>query len=172
MFPIAGAQLSGVGIKAVLIGIVITAVFFSGWTVKGWKDEVAYTALQNDQLTKEKKRADDALAAQQAALQERDKKQGEINVLEGKYHDDVAKAKREIDCLRSGKCGVRLRIPTVCTSGATGSGDTAVGFTEAGADLTPTARQAYFDLRQALIEDEAKTEALQNIALTCSKYQR
>lgn len=165
---------SGYELQAKIIGylLLVLVIFMAGWTVKGWKEEVAYKELQNEQLAQEKKRAEDALKAQQEAIAERDKKQGEINSLEAKYHEDVAKAKKEIDCLRNGKCRVRVYVPTMCPAGAAGGGDTAVGATETGAELTGAARQSYLDLRQAIMEEQAKTETLQNIARACSKYQR
>lgn len=159
--------------KIIGVILVIAACFAAGWTVKGWNDEVAYKALQNDQLATEKKRADDALAAQKQAEKERDAAQQRVNDWESKYHADISKARTENDRLRvADRDGrVRMFIPAKCVGSAGGgtNPDPAVNLAGEGAELTGSARQAYLDLREAIIEEQTKTKALQKIAQECAK---
>lgn len=107
--------------KITALILVMAIVFGAGWTIKGWKDEVAYQALVNEQLEAAKKRAEDALVAQQKATVERDTAQAEVTKLTKEKSDEIAKAKRENDSLRDQLITGRMRvtIPVRCAYGTT-----------------------------------------------------
>lgn len=159
--------------KIIALVLVVAIIFGAGWTVKGWKDEVAYQGLVNDQLETEKKRAEASLSAQKQAEKERDEKQQRVNEWEAKYHADISKAKAENDRLRNADRNGRVSmfIPAKCAGSPRngGNSDSAVGVAEERAELTGSARQAYHDLREAIIEEQSKTDALQKIAVECAK---
>jgi prophage endopeptidase len=106
-----------------------------------------------DQISSEKKRADDAtsLAKQrQETIDDMTVRQRDVATLDAKYTGELADAKKQLEnlqrCVSTGKCG--LRVNAKCPANGTAS---APGMDDAtGPRLTDAAERDYFTLRERI----------------------
>lgn len=131
-------------LKLALIAASLLAAFMSGWEVNGWRrdadvaDTVRLANKARDALADRLRESDDAYAVQ---LQ---KAQDETNNLR--------------DRVNAGP--VRLRIAAKCPNMPQAASSPGVG-AGTGAELDPSARTAYFALRDGIDRTEAKLAACQ-----------
>ncbi|BBE78719.1 lysis protein [Phytobacter diazotrophicus] len=106
-----------------------------------------------DQISTEKKRADDAtsLAKQrQETIDDMTVRQRDVATLDAKYTGELADAKKQLEnlqrCVSTGKCGLHInaKCPANGTTSATGMDDAT------GPRLTDAAERDYFTLRERI----------------------
>ena len=106
-----------------------------------------------DQISTEKKRADDAtsLAKQrQETIDDMTVRQRDVATLDAKYTGELADAKKQLEnlqrCVSTGKCGLHInaKCPANGTTSATGMDDAT------GPRLTDSAERDYFTLRERI----------------------
>ncbi len=125
---------------------------------------VVVVLILSSQLTKQKARADTAesLAKQrQETINDMQTRQRDVAALDAKYTGELADAKAKLDdlqqCVRSGKCG--LRVNATCkkqsTSGSSGVDDAA------SPGLTDSAQRDYFTLRERIETSDKMIAGLQ-----------
>lgn len=127
---------------------ICAAIFFSGWTINGWRWESKHTAYKvkiqkaQDQIVKERKEAIDKADSLYNELEDKRNENSRLRA-------DVA----------SGRA--RLRINATCTTQGEGG---SAGMDQAPTPrLTPDAEQAYFDLRDGIIFQRKQLEACQSL---------
>ena len=117
-----------------------------------------------DQISTEKKRADDAtsLAKQrQETIDDMTVRQRDVATLDAKYTGELADAKKQLEnlqrCVSTGKCGLHInaKCPANGTTSATGMDDAT------GPRLTDAAERDYFTLRERLITMQKQLEGTQ-----------
>ena len=152
-----------------LIALVVGVVgFAAGARVVSKHDALTYGKQISDlkaQQALELKAVSDAAAKQaNATVAEMKQRMGLVNALNTHYNEEIKHANATIARLRNDR-SVSLRIAGQCQA-ATGSqqlssSSGAVTGTDGTVELAPAARQAYFDLRQAVMADSAKIASLQ-----------
>ena len=160
--------------KSILAALVLAGAFAAGWVVQGWRADAALAQLRQDHAgvladiaTKTRAAADAVRAYEQQvgrALAAADKKSTED------LNNAKAETQRLRDCVRAGTCGVRIVTRYVDQPGGPGSTDAAAG--GVGNDaiaLDAGVSERVLDLRDAISEDAAKIDYLQQYAKQCQR---
>lgn len=139
------------------IGLAALIAFGAGWEGNGWRLDAKYQAEAKTQLTVNAQ----ALAALTA---ERDVLSGKLTAANDDSLKKLKEAQHETNRLRTATTGdVGLRVAAVCP--APGTPPKATGYASVdsgtGAELAPTARSAYFDLRDGIDRASAQLSACQ-----------
>jgi len=145
-------------LRLLAIAAVLAVAFGAGWSVNGWRLTSAYNAEATA-------RAEAYTAQVEALTKDRDALAVKLKVRDDTNLATLKKAQNETnrlrDCLLTGTCG--LRIKTACpvaSSPGTASGpgvDTGTG-----SELDPTARSAYFALRDGIDRASSQLAACQD----------
>jgi len=160
--------------KTILAALVLASAFAAGWTTQGWRADAAVAQLRLDHAgvladiaTKTRVAADAVRAYEQRAalaLAAADKKSTE------ELNHAKAETQRMRDCVRAGTCGVRIVTRYVDHSGGPGATDAAAGgLGDDAITLGAGVSERVLDLRDAIAEDAAKIDYLQQYAEQCQR---
>ncbi|MDM3181985.1 lysis protein [Citrobacter sp. Cf098] len=141
-------------LTAIIIAVVVCIIVSLGWAVNHYRDNAIEYKKQRDEKTQ-------ALNLANATITDMTTRQRDVAVLDAKYTQDLADAKKQLEdlqrCVRDGKCG--LRINAKCpANGATSTG----GLGDASSPrLTDSAERDYFTLRERIVTVTKQVEYLQ-----------
>lgn len=147
--------------KALAVLALIAIVFYAGWLVNGWRLDGQHAAelAQRDRQALEV--AEQVMAIGRAA-------NAAISTADAKawkgLEDDKKELRRLRSCVADGTCGVRL-IPAQSGHGSSAPGAGSVGHDTV--ELDPDVQRRVLDHREAIGEDAAKLEYLQDYARQC-----
>lgn len=160
--------------KSILAALVLAGAFAAGWVVQGWRADAALAQLRQDHAgvladiaTKTRAAADAVRAYEQQvgrALAAADKKSTED------LNNAKAETQRLRDCVRVGTCGVRIVTRYVDQPGGAGPADAVTGgVVDDAIALDAGVSERVLDLRDAISEDAAKIDYLQQYAKQCQR---
>lgn len=143
--------------RALIALAVAAAGFAAGWAVNGWR-------LTSQHEAEARERATQALRQLEHVTADRDRLAGalaqsndtQLTALKG-MQDETNRLR---DCLRTGRCGLRVAASCPDPTGAQGTTGTGLG-AGAGARLDPDAEPAYFALREGIQRTQRKLAACQ-----------
>ena len=150
-------------VKAIAAAVLAAFLFGSGWLVNGWRltGQQAQELAQRDQQ--------DLVVAEQVMAIGREAN-ASISTADAKawkgLEDDKKELRRLRGCVADGTCGVRLITKYVPTGGgASDSSPGSVGHDTV--ELDPDVQRRVLDHREAIGEDAAKIDYLQDYAAQC-----
>lgn len=160
--------------KTMLTALAMAGAFAAGWVIQGWRADASLAqARQNhagvlaDIATKTRVAADAVRAYERQAG-------AALAAAEKKSTEDLNNAKAETqrlrDCVRAGTCGVRIVPRYVNPSSGAGRPDAAgssVG--DDAITLDAGVSERVLDLRDAIAEDAAKIDYLQQYVEQCER---
>lgn len=160
--------------KTISALVVLAAAFAAGWTAQGWRADAALARLRQDHAgvladiaTKTRATADAVRAYERQAglaLAAADKKSTED------LNNAKAETQRLRDCVRAGTCGVRIVTRYADQPDGAGPADAATGGVgDDSITLDAGVSERVLDLRDAIAEDQAKLEYLQQYADQCKE---
>lgn len=149
--------------KALMAVALLGAAFVLGWLVNGWRltGQHALELAQRDQ---------EALALAEASKQAGIEANNAISAADARAWKGLEDDKKELGrlrgCVAAGTCGVRLITKYVPTGGrASDSSPGSVGHDTL--EIDPDVQRRVLDHREAIGEDAAKIDYLQDYAVQC-----
>ena len=156
-----------------LRGFVLCAIgfFAAGWLVQGWRLSAQLSDLKTTHAETLQGIAEKTLAAQAALNKYNLANTKALAQLDEQKTQEVTNAKLETArlrrCIAAGTCGVRL-ISTAGAASSRGAADAAApGMDNEAAAIHGDLQQRVLDLRDAIAEDSAALEYLQEYAKRC-----
>ena len=149
--------------KALIALALVAIVFIAGWTVQGWR-------LSGQHAQELAKRDREALEVAEAIKQAGIEANNAISAADARAWKGLEDDKKELGrlrgCVADRTCGVRLITKYVPTGGgASDSSPGSVGHDTL--DLYPDVQRRVLDHREAIGEDAAKIDYLQDYAVQC-----
>jgi prophage endopeptidase len=141
-------------LTAIIIAVVVCIIVSLGWAVNHYRDNATEYKKQRDEKTQ-------ALNLANATITDMVTRQRDVAVLDAKYTQELADAKKQLDdlqrCVRDGKCGLRInaKCPANGTTGSSSMGDAS------SPRLTDAAQRDYFTLRERIDTVTKQVEYLQ-----------
>lgn len=150
-------------IKALVMFALTAIVFYAGWLVNGWRLDGQHAA---ELAQRDRQALEVAEAIQQAGIEANNAiSAADARAWKG-LEDDKKELRRLRGCVADGTCGVRLITKYVpADSGASDSSPGSVG--DDATDLSADVQRRVLDHREAIGEDAAKIDYLQDYAAQC-----
>lgn len=149
----------GISVQALIAAVVCSACFAFGYSVADWRLTSKADELEVSRTREYVEQRDEAIAAYTHLA-------NELATSNDKHLADLKRAQDATNAIRDGNHSgnVRLRVAGKCTSLPTASTSTTSSSvdTGTGAELDPTARRAYFFLRDAIDRSGAQLVACQD----------
>ena len=159
------------GLKLATAGVALALAFGAGWVVQGWRKD-AQLQSQRAQHAKTLQTIAEKTAAARDAVQKQERQMAaQLAELDKQKMEEINAAQSETNrlrrCIAAGTCGVRLN-PTASAASGRGAADVATpGMDNAAPALDAALQQRVLDLRDAIAEDSAALEYLQEYAKQC-----
>ena len=157
--------------RLIAAGVALALAFGAGWAAQGWR----MGAQLQEQRTQHAKKLQDVAEKTAAALTAVRKYErqmaAQLAELDKQKMEEINAAKSETNrlrrCIAAGTCGVRLNS-TAGAASSHGAADAATpGMDNEAAALDVALQQRVLDLRDAIVEDSAALEYLQEYAKRC-----
>ena len=157
--------------RLIAAGVALVLAFGTGWAAQGWR----MGAQLQEQRTQHAKKLQDVAEKTAAALTAVRKYErqmaAQLAELDKQKMEEINAAKSETNrlrrCIAAGTCGVRL-ISTAGAASSRGAADAAApGMGNEAAAIHGDLQQRVLDLRDAIVEDSAALEYLQEYAKQC-----
>jgi len=160
--------------KTILAALMLASAFAAGWAAQGWRADAALVQLRQAHATVLVEIAAKTQAAAEAVRTYERQAALALAAADKKSTEELSNAKTETqrmrDCVRAGTCGVRIVTRYVDQPGGPESTDAAAG--GVGNDaiaLDAGVSERVLDLRDAISEDAAKIDYLQQYAKQCQQ---
>ena len=157
--------------RLIVAGAALVLAFAAGWAVQGWRMQSKLQQVKTLHAETLKTISDKTAAAQDAVRKFEQTTAKALSELDAEKTQEVTNAKLESAnlrrCIAAGTYGVRL-ISTAGAASSRGAADAAApGVDNEAAALHGDLQQRVLDLRDAIAEDSAALEYLQEYAKQC-----
>lgn len=129
--------------------VLAAGLFAAGWLVNGWRWESKYQERE--------------LFLQQEAAKRYAALQADFTEADDRHAAQLEKARHENDSLRADVATGRKRLLVNATCPESGTTAAVGSAPQTACELTPDARQAYYDLRAGIIAEQSQLRELQSI---------
>ncbi len=160
-------------LKLVAIGVALglLGAFAAGWGAQGWRMGMQLQEQRTQHARTLQDIAEKTAAARDAVRKQERQMAVHLAELDKQKMEGINAAKSETNrlrrCIAAGTCGVRL-ISTAGAASSRGAADAAApGVDNAAPALDAALQQRVLDLRDAIVEDSAALEYLQEYAKQC-----
>lgn len=158
-------------LKLAAIGVALVLAFGTGWAVQGWRMGMQLQEQRTQHARTLQDVAEKTAAARDAVRKQERQMAAQLAELDKQKMEEINAAKSETNrlrrCIAAGTCGVRL-IATAGTASSRGAADAAApGMDNEATAIHGDLQQRVLDLRDAIVEDSAALEYLQEYAKQC-----
>ena len=158
-------------LKLVAIGVALVLAFGAGWGAQGWRKDAQLQEQRTQHARTLQDIAEKIAAARDAVRKQERQMAAHLAELDKQKMEGINAAKSETNrlrrCIAAGTCGVRL-ISTAGAASSRGAADAAApGMDNEAAAIHGDLQQRVLDLRDAIVEDSAALEYLQEYAKQC-----
>lgn len=160
-------------LKLVAIGVALglLGAFAAGWGAQGWRKDVQLQEQRTQHAQKLQDIAEKTAAALTAVRKYERLTATHLAETDRQKTEEINAAKSETNrlrrCIAAGTCGVRLNSTAGAASSRGATDAAAPGMDDAAPALDAALQQRVLDLRDAIAEDSAALEYLQEYALRC-----
>ena len=158
-------------LKLVAIGVALALAFAAGWGAQGWRKDVQLQEQRTQHARTLQDIAEKTTDALTAIREHERLTTIHLTETDRQKTEEINAAKSETNrlrrCIAAGTCGVRL-ISTAGAASSRGAADAATpGMDNEATAIHGDLQQRVLDLRDAIVEDSAALEYLQEYAKQC-----
>ena len=157
--------------RLIAAGVALALAFGAGWVVQGWRKDVQLQSQRTQHAKTLQTIAEKTAAARDAVQKQERQMAAQLAELDKQKMEEINAAKSETNrlrrCIAAGTCGVRLNSAASAASGRGAADASAPGVDNAAPALDAALQQRVLDLRDAIAEDSAALEYLQEYAKQC-----
>ncbi len=158
-------------LKLAAIGVALVLAFAAGWAAQGWRKDAQLQEQRTQHVQKLQDIAEKTAAALTTVRKYERLMATHLAETDRQKTEEINAAKAETNrlrrCIAAGTCGVRL-ISTAGAASSRGAADAAApGMDNEAAAIHGDLQQRVLDLRDAIVEDSAALEYLQEYAKQC-----
>ena len=163
--------MAALNLRLAATGVALALAFGAGWAVQGWRKDVQLQEQRTQYAQKLQDIAEKTTAALTAVREHERLTTIHLAETDQQKTEEINAAKSETNrlrrCIAAGTCGVRL-ISTAGAASSRGAADAAApGMDNEAAAIHGDLQQRVLDLRDAIVEDSAALEYLQEYAKQC-----
>ena len=157
--------------RLIVAGVALVLAFAAGWAAQGWRKDVQLQSQRTQHAKTLQTIAEKTAAARDAVQKQERQVAAQLAELDRQKMEEINAARSETNrlrrCITAGTCGVRLNSTAGAASSRGAADAAAPGVDNAAPALDAALQQRVLDLRDAIAEDSAALEYLQEYAKRC-----